>query len=45
MAGWVDKKLAASDYIHFSPQGARKMATFLYSALINDYNNYLKSKN
>lgn len=45
MASWVDKKLAATDYIHFSPQGARKMATFLYSALINEYNNYLKAKN
>ena len=44
MAGWVDQKLAATDYIHFSPQGARKIATLLYSALINDYNSYLKSK-
>jgi lysophospholipase L1-like esterase len=45
MPVWVDQKLAATDYIHFSPQGARKMATFLYAALINDYNRYLKSKN
>jgi lysophospholipase L1-like esterase len=44
MAGWVDQKLAAADYIHFSPQGARKIATLLYSALIQEYNNYLKSK-
>ena len=44
MPSWVTKKLAASDYIHFSPQGARKIATFLYAALINDYNNYLKTK-
>lgn len=44
MAGWVDQKLAATDYIHFSPQGARKIATLLYSALINDYNAYLKTK-
>ncbi|MDO9001297.1 MAG: GDSL-type esterase/lipase family protein [Bacteroidota bacterium] len=44
MPVWVDQKLAATDYIHFSPQGARKMATLLYSALINDYNSYLKSK-
>lgn len=44
MAGWVDQKLAATDYIHFSPQGARKIATLLYSALINDYNSYLKTK-
>jgi lysophospholipase L1-like esterase len=44
MSVWVDQKLAATDYIHFSPQGARKIATLLYSALINDYNSYLKSK-
>ena len=44
MATWVDQKLAATDYIHFSPQGARKIATLLYSALINDYNSYLKRK-
>jgi lysophospholipase L1-like esterase len=44
MPTWVDQKLAATDYIHFSPQGARKIATLLYSALINDYNSYLKSK-
>ena len=43
MAGWVDQKLAASDYVHFSPQGARKIATLFYSALIHEYNNYLKS--
>lgn len=44
MSTWVDQKLAATDYIHFSPQGARKIATLLYSALISDYNTYLKSK-
>ncbi len=44
MASWVDQKLAATDYIHFSPQGARKIATLFYSALINEYNSYLKSK-
>ncbi len=44
MPVWVDQKLAATDYIHFSPQGARKIATLLYSALINDYNAYLKNK-
>ncbi len=43
MASWVDQKLAATDYIHFSPQGARKIATLLYSALINEYNAYLKT--
>jgi lysophospholipase L1-like esterase len=43
MASWVEKKLAAPDYTHFSPQGARKMATIFYSELINEYNNYLKT--
>lgn len=44
MASWVDQKLAANDYIHFSPQGARKIATLFYSALISEYNNYIKTK-
>lgn len=44
MVGWVDQKLAATDYIHFSPQGARKIATLFYSALISEYNTYLKNK-
>jgi lysophospholipase L1-like esterase len=44
MASWVDEKLAATDYIHFSPQGARKIATLFYSALINEYNTYVKTK-
>ncbi len=45
MAGWVDQKLAATDYTHFSPQGARKIATLFYSELIKEYNTYLKNKN
>lgn len=44
MPTWVEKNIAATDYIHFSPQGARKIATLFYSSLINEYNNYLKSK-
>lgn len=44
MVSWVDQKLAATDYIHFSPQGARKIATLLYSSLINNYNTYTKTK-
>lgn len=44
MASWVDQKLAATDYIHFSPQGARKIATLFYSELIKEYNSYLKLK-
>jgi lysophospholipase L1-like esterase len=43
MESWVDQKLAANDYIHFSPQGARKIATLFYSALITEYNSYLKT--
>lgn len=44
MKSWVDEKMAATDYIHFSPQGARKIATLLYSSLNANYNNYIKSK-
>jgi lysophospholipase L1-like esterase len=44
MNSWVEEKMAATDYIHFSPQGARKIATLLYSSLIANYNNYLKNK-
>lgn len=44
MAAWVEQNLAASDYTHFSPQGARKMAMLLYAALINEYNAYLKNE-
>ncbi|PBQ30726.1 hypothetical protein CNR22_02705 [Sphingobacteriaceae bacterium] len=43
MPSWVDQKLAATDYTHFSPQGARKIATVFYSELIKEYNLYLKT--
>jgi lysophospholipase L1-like esterase len=43
MVSWVEEGIAAKDYIHFSPKGARKIATLLYSSLINDYNSYSKS--
>ena len=43
MPSWVDQKLAATDYTHFSPQGARKIATMFYSALINEYNAYIRT--
>lgn len=43
MVSWVDQGIAAKDYIHFSPQGARKIATLLYSSLMNDYNAYVRS--
>lgn len=42
---WVDQKLAATDYTHLSPQGARKIATLLYTALMNEYNSYLRAAN
>jgi lysophospholipase L1-like esterase len=44
MVSWVDAGIAAKDYIHFSPGGARKIATILYSAIINDYNEYVRGK-
>lgn len=44
MPVWVEERMAAKDYTHFSPQGARKIATLLYSELIKEYNNYLKTK-
>lgn len=45
MSAWVEEKLAASDYIHFSPQGARKVAALLHTALISAYSNYIEEKN
>jgi lysophospholipase L1-like esterase len=44
MVAWVEQGIAAKDYIHFSPAGARKIATLLYSSLINDYNAYKNNK-
>ncbi len=44
MLSWVDQGIAATDYIHFSPAGARKIAVLLYSALINDYNLFTQKK-
>lgn len=45
MVSWVqaDPPLAADDYTHFSPQGARKVGELFYTALINEYAVYLKS--
>ncbi|MFL5752035.1 MAG: hypothetical protein ACJ76F_01405 [Bacteroidia bacterium] len=40
MVSWVEAGIAAKDYIHFSSGGARKIATLLYTSLINDYNLY-----
>jgi lysophospholipase L1-like esterase len=42
MPVWVemDPPMAAKDYIHFSPQGASKMAGWFSEAFINDYNKW-----
>jgi lysophospholipase L1-like esterase len=45
MSSWVDEKLAAADYIHFSPKGARKVSALLHAALINAYKDYTEKKN
>lgn len=45
MLSWVEEKLAATDYIHFSPQGARKISALLHAALINAYNDYNETVN
>jgi lysophospholipase L1-like esterase len=46
MPAWVaaSPSLAAKDYIHFSPTGARKIAVLLYDAMMKDFanNKYLK---
>jgi lysophospholipase L1-like esterase len=36
MPVWVQENIAAKDYTHFSPQGARKMATLIYYSLMKD---------
>lgn len=45
MVSWVqaDPPLAADDYTHFSPQGARKVGELFYTALINEYAVYHQS--
>ena len=42
MVSWVEAEpaLAADDYTHFSPQGARKVGELFYSALIADFAKY-----
>jgi len=39
---WVDKNLAASDYIHFTNKGAKKAASWFYDALMHDYEEWEK---
>ena len=44
---WVESKkpiLAASDHVHFSRAGARKVADWFYNALISDYNEFKKTE-
>lgn len=42
MPSWVnaDPPLAAKDYIHFTPSGARKVAELFYGAILEDYKVY-----
>ncbi|GIV27033.1 MAG: hypothetical protein KatS3mg027_0847 [Bacteroidia bacterium] len=40
---WVEKNYAAKDYIHFSPAGARKMASLIYYSLMKDYSDYVEN--
>ena len=46
MPSWVnaDPPMAAKDYTHLSPRGARIVSEMLYNALINEYNEF-KIKN
>jgi len=46
MVSWVtaDPPLAATDYTHFSPQGAKKVGELFYTALINDFAAYYGAK-
>ena len=44
MLSWVEQGIAATDYIHFSPAGARKIAVLLYSAIMHDYNLFIQRK-
>ncbi len=42
MVSWVEAGIAAKDYIHFSSGGARKIATLLYTSIMNDYTKHLE---
>ncbi len=45
MVSWVeaDPPLAATDYIHFTPAGSKKVGELFYTALINGYADYLQT--
>lgn len=40
MIGWVENKLAGSDYVHFSPSGAKKIAQTFVASFLEDYEAY-----
>lgn len=46
MPSWVNASppLAATDYIHFSPRGAEKIAELFYESLMLDYEHYLQRR-
>lgn len=46
MVSWVeaDPPLAATDYVHFSPAGARKVGELFHAAFISDFADYLQHK-
>ncbi|HRH39386.1 MAG TPA: hypothetical protein PK760_13630, partial [Flavobacteriales bacterium] len=46
MVSWVQAEpaLAAEDYTHFSPQGARKVGELFYDALIGDFAEYHRAR-
>ncbi len=42
MVKWVTEKLGEKDYVHFTPNGAQKIAKMFYNSLISEYNKYVK---
>lgn len=44
MTIWVKENLAAKDYVHFSPVGARKIAALIYYSLMKDFSEYEKTQ-
>jgi lysophospholipase L1-like esterase len=46
MVSWVNEKpsLAAKDFTHFNPQGARYVGEMIYEALMKDYLEYKNTR-
>lgn len=46
MPSWVDADppLAGTDYVHFTPRGARRIAELFYKALYKDYTAFVKNE-